>query len=95
VRIIGDFGHFSSGFGRLWPKRVDTFPAKENPGKTKNFNDFLECSPQNSFWLACPGSHAKNLQEAWKHKQMIEGNFHGFSGFCSVFAGNFRRSSGP
>jgi hypothetical protein len=21
------------------------------------FDDFLECGPQSSFWMACPGSH--------------------------------------
>jgi hypothetical protein len=26
--------------------------------KDRIFDDFLECSPQSSFWLACPGSHA-------------------------------------
>jgi hypothetical protein len=25
--------------------------------KDRIFDDFLECSPQSSFWLACPGSH--------------------------------------
>jgi hypothetical protein len=49
-------------------KKVDTFPANEKPEKDKKNDNFLECSPQSSFWLACPGSHAKPLQEAWKHK---------------------------
>ncbi len=50
---------------------------------------YLESSSQSSFWLACPGSRAKPLQETWKHKQLNEGNFHGFSEFSSLFAGIF------
>jgi hypothetical protein len=70
LRNIGSFCHFPPGFWMIVAqKKVDTFPANEKPEKDKKkLIIFVECSPQSSFWLACPGSHAKPLQEAWKHK---------------------------
>ncbi len=35
----------------------------------------VQCSPQSSFRLACPGSHAKPLQEASKYKQIERKKF--------------------
>jgi hypothetical protein len=84
--------HQPKTWQRVAQKRSTLF-RRTKPRERKKIDDFLECSPQSSFWLACPGSHAKHLQESWKHKQMDEGNFHEFSEFSLSFVGNFGRSS--